>query len=100
MSCLFVLPPPTLCLLLSIYLEAHSWKVFLCRKTPPPPPLQLPFSAHKMQVKGDFFLGMWGWGGGWWESVCVCVWYERRFFPRYVGVGGWMVGECVCVCVV
>ena len=67
MSCHFVLPPPTLYLLLSdIYVEAHSWKVFLCRKDP----LQLPFSANKMQVKRDF--------------------------PLYVGVGGWMEGECVC----
>ena len=41
---------PTLYLLLcDVYQKAHSWKVFLCRKNPPPP--QLPFSAHKKQVE-------------------------------------------------
>ena len=40
---------PTL-LTCDIYQKAHSWKIFLYRKNPPPPP-QLPFSAHKKQVE-------------------------------------------------
>ena len=31
------------------FFSVISWKVFLCRKNPPPP--QLPFSAHKKQVE-------------------------------------------------
>ena len=37
-------------------------------------PPQLPFSAHKMQVRKELPLYV-GVRGGWRENVCVCVWY-------------------------
>ena len=73
MSCLFVLPPPTLYLLLcDIYLEAQSWKAFLCRKNPPPS--NSPLVHIKMQVKRGFPLhvGVGGGGGVDEGRLCVC----------------------------
>ena len=42
------------------FFSVISWKVFLCRKNPPP---QLPFSAHKKQVEKKK-NGLSGGGGG------------------------------------
>ena len=46
------------------FFSVISWKVFLCRKNPPP---KLPFSAHKKQVEKKRMASV-GEVGGWMEG--------------------------------
>ena len=68
MTCPFLLPAPTLYLLLCDVYQIHG-KPFYAERTPPP---QLPFSAHKKQVKKRMASVK---AGGWMEGENVFVWH-------------------------